>query len=115
MPCVDSIALRVDDVRTTTIRTTSRSSSGEGKLSAWQSKPSGRSPRRCTTRPPYTLRAADPDPRRASCDTAAAPSARSYALHAATANAANPDADDASPDAVGTSFLDVTSARCSEP
>ncbi len=89
----------------------SRSPSGE----ATASRPSARSPRAISTKPPKIERAAEPEPRRASSDSSLGGSSSPAARDAASASAAKPDADDASPDAVGTLFSVATSARAAMP
>ena len=56
------------------------------------------------TKPPYNDRAAEADARRASTKRSASLSRRSSAASSAVINAANPDAEDARPAAVGKSF-----------
>src|SRR5699024_12130771 len=71
-----------------------------------ESEPSSRSPYRHSTKPPYTERQADPEPCRVIRDKAGKSISISNASVAAPASAANPDADDAKPAAVGTAFSD---------
>src|SRR5262245_59687577 len=66
-------------------------------------------------KPPKIERAADPEPRRARIDSSRGESARPAAREAATASAAKPDADDASPDAVGKSLRLLTRAWIGMP
>src|SRR5262249_27549627 len=60
-------------------------------------------------------RAAEPEPRRASADSSVGVRSSPAARVAATASAAKPEADDASPDAVGTLLRVTTRARRSRP
>ena len=77
----------------------------------------GRAPRAISTKPPKIERAAEPEPRRASSDSSAGDSASPAARVAARASAANPDADDARPGAVGTllSVIDRRARRDPRP
>src|SRR2546427_705278 len=56
------------DVPATPPRTSQKSGGASG--SATESRPSGRSPRRHSTKPPKIERAAEPEPRRASAESA---------------------------------------------
>ena len=69
------------------------------------------SPACMRTKPPKIERAAEPEPRRARSDSSRGGSSRPAARAAATASAAKPEADEASPDAVGKRLCAVTRAR----
>src|SRR5690554_8093738 len=61
------------------------------------------------------LRAAEPDPRRARTDNSRGLKSSPAAFVAASASAANPEAEDASPAPVGKSFSVITRARAVMP
>src|SRR6185436_6355990 len=89
----------------------SLSSSGSAKLSL----PSGDDPACISTNPPKIERAADPEPWRATMLRSRALSVRPNAASAARTSAAYPDAEDASPAAVGKLLRLVTRTRVSTP
>src|SRR5262249_796970 len=96
----------------TSATTTRRSqSAGASSGSAIESEPSGCSPRCHSTKPPKIERAAEPEPRRASAESAGGSSRRPAARLPARASAANAAADDASPAPRGTRLRVTTRAR----
>src|SRR5579875_168473 len=109
MPSRDDTGFACVLVTATTTRTSHASSASTG--SATESLPSGRSPRRHSTKPPKTERAAEPEPRRARAESAAGSSARPAARLAASASAAKAEAEDASPAPRGTVLRVTTRAR----
>src|SRR3954470_20811126 len=102
MAVVEPIAFGPCAVTAITRRTGQSSAPGIGCATA--SRPSLRSPRAISTKPPKIDRATDPEPGRASPETSAGDTASPAACDAATASAANPDAEEAKPAAVGTLF-----------
>src|SRR5439155_1649616 len=81
---------------------------GGASGSATESRPSGRSPRRHSTKPPKIERAAEPEPRRASAESAGGSSTIPAARLAASASAAKAAAEDARPTPRGTVLRVVT-------
>ncbi len=90
-------------------------SAGARSGSAIESRPSARSPRRHSTKPPNTERAADPDPLRARADSAGGSRRRPAARLVASASAAKAAADDASPTPFGTPLVVRIRAGASMP
>src|SRR5207247_1105798 len=113
MPARDETAFGALDVTATTTRTSQKSGGASG--SATESRPSGRSPRRHSTKPPKIERAAEPEPRRASAESAGGSSTIPAARLAASASAAKAAAEDARPTPRGTVLRVVTSARSRRP
>ncbi len=113
MAAVEPRAFSPAAVMATTSRRSQPPPASSGCAAA--SLPSARAPRAISTKPPKIERAAEPEPRRASTDSSAGASASPAAPVAASASAANPDADDASPDAVGTLLSVTTVARAAIP
>src|SRR5438876_8194286 len=113
MPARDETAFGALDVTATTTRTSQKSGGASG--SATESRPSGRSPRRHAPRPPKIERAAEPEPRRASAESAGGSSTIPAARLAASASAAKAAAEDARPTPRGTVLRVVTSARSRRP
>ncbi len=68
-----------------------------------------------STKPLGMLRAAEPEPSRASADNFASVRLRPAALAAATVSAAKADADEAMPVPVGKLLRDSTRAHCASP
>src|SRR5437773_409093 len=101
------------EVTATTTRRAQKAGGAGG--SATESRPSARSPRRHSTNPPKIERAAEPEPRRASAESAGGSSAIPAARLAASASAAKAAAEDARPTPRGTVLRVVTSARSRRP
>ena len=113
MPRVDESLLRRLEVMAITTRNGQSGASSSG--SAMASLPSSRCPRCIRTKPPNIERAAEPEPRRASSLSVALSNCVCSAASAAHTRAAKPDADEASPAAVGKSLSLSTLAAPPRP
>ena len=108
MPAVDETRFASREVIATTTDSGQSAASRIGSANA--SLPSGAVPACSSTKPPKIERAADPEPRRARIDSSLAVASTPAAAQAATARAANPEADDARPAPVGKLLVEVTVA-----
>src|SRR5438046_9996564 len=95
MPARDETAFGALEATATPPRTSQNPGGASG--SATESHPSARSPRRHSTKPPKIDRAAEPEPRRASAESAGGSSASPAARLAASASAAKAAAEERSP------------------